>query len=139
MYKFCISWFLVYFSWILIMSSWSCTRVAVLLQAGGNCHQCLHSTVSIFTLVRAFAHGAMGRSIDPSWGGPIEVYLVICINPPIYWCNKGCGMCNPVCGMVHIKEPLLLIKKSSPCGGSGYPLSLSEWSFTICLTPYNRK
>ena len=39
----------------------------------------------------------------------------------------------------HIKEPLLLIGKSSPCGGSGFPLSLSEWSFTICLTPYNRK
>ena len=55
------------------------------------------------------------------------------------WCNKGCGMCNPVCGMVHIKEPLLLIGKSSPCGGSGFPLSLSEWSFTICPTPYNRK
>ena len=31
------------------------------------------------------------------------------------WCNKGWGMCNPVCGMVHIKEPLLLIGKSSPC------------------------
>ena len=28
------------------------------------------------------------------------------------WCNKGCGMCYPVCGMVHIKEPLLLIGKS---------------------------
>ena len=28
---------------------------------------------------------------------------------------------------------------SSPCGGSGFPLSLSEWSFTICPTPYNRK
>ena len=28
------------------------------------------------------------------------------------WCNKGCGMCNPVCGMVHIKEPLLSIKKT---------------------------
>ena len=55
------------------------------------------------------------------------------------WCNKGCGMCYPVCGMVHIKEPLLLIGKSSPCGGSGFPLSLSEWSFTICLTAYNRK
>ena len=39
--------------------------------------------------------------------------------------------------LVHIKEPLLLIGKSSPCGGSGYPLSLSEWSFTICPTPYN--
>ena len=48
-------------------------------------------------------------------------------------------MCYPVCGMFHIKEPLLLIGKSSPCGGSGFPLSLSEWSFTICLTPYNRK
>ena len=37
------------------------------------------------------------------------------------WCNKGRGMCYPVCGMVHIKEPLLLIGKSSP----------SEWSLTI--------
>ena len=55
------------------------------------------------------------------------------------WCNKGRGMCYPVCGMVHIKEPLLLIGKSSPCGGSGFPLSLSEWSFTICPTSYNRK
>ena len=42
------------------------------------------------------------------------------------WCNKGCGMCNPVCGMVHIKEPLLLIEKSSPCGGS-------EFSLAICV------
>ena len=31
----------------------------------------------------------------------------------------------PVCGIVHIKEPLLLIGKSSPCGGRGFPLSLS--------------
>ena len=55
------------------------------------------------------------------------------------WCNKGCGMCYPVCGMVHIKEPLLLIDKSSLCGGSRFPFSLSEWSLTICLTPYNRR
>ena len=55
------------------------------------------------------------------------------------WCNKGCGMCYPVCGMVHIKDPLLLIDKSSLCGGSGFPFSLSEWSLTICLMPYNRK
>ena len=40
------------------------------------------------------------------------------------WCNKGCGMCYPVCGMVHIKEPLLLIDRSSLCGGSGFPFSL---------------
>ena len=39
-------------------------------------------------------------------------------------CNKGRGMCYPVCGMMHIKEPLLLIGKSSPCGGSGFPLAI---------------
>ena len=27
-------------------------------------------------MVRAFAHGAMGRRIDPSWGIPIELFLV---------------------------------------------------------------
>ena len=56
------------------------------------------------------------------------------------WHTKGCGMCNPVCGTVHIKDPLLLIGKSSPCSGnSGYPLSLSERSLTICPTSYIRK
>ena len=52
------------------------------------------------------------------------------------WYNKDRGMCYPVCGMVQ--EPLLLIGKSSLCGGSGFPFSLSVWSLTICLTPYNR-
>ena len=28
--------------------------------------------------------------------------------------------------MMHIKEPLLVIGKSSPCGSSGFPLSVSE-------------
>ena len=28
------------------------------------------------SVVRAFAHGAMGRQIDPSWSGPIELFLV---------------------------------------------------------------
>ena len=44
------------------------------------------------------------------------------------WSNKGRGMCYHVCGMLHIE-------KTSPCSGSGFPLSLSEWSFTICQTP----
>ena len=57
-------------------------------------------------------------------GGPIEPFLV----QPVFhdWGNKGCGMFYPVCGMVHIKDPLLLIGKSSPFDGSGFPLSLSE-------------
>ena len=32
-------------------------------------------------MVRAFAHGAMGRRIDPSWGGPIELFHD--------WCKKA--------------------------------------------------
>ena len=28
------------------------------------------------SVVRAFAHRAMGLRIDPSWGGPIELFLV---------------------------------------------------------------
>ena len=95
-------------------------------------------------MVRAFAHGAMGRQIESSWGGPIELFLVpvsyFSFQPMLHdWCNKGRGMCYPVCGMVHIKETLLLIGKSRLCGGSGLSFSLSEWSLTICLTPYNRK
>ena len=34
------------------------------------------SSLCILPLVTAFAHGAMGRRIDPSWGGPIELFLV---------------------------------------------------------------
>ena len=48
-------------------------------------------------MVRAFAHGAMDRQVDPSWGGPIELFLI----------------------------------------PASAPLSLSEWSFTICPKPYN--
>ena len=42
------------------------------------------------------------------------------------WCNKGRGMHYPVCEMMLINEPLLLMGKSSPCDGSGFPLSLSD-------------
>ena len=49
-------------------------------------------------------------------------------------------VCYPVCGIMHIKETFLLIGKSIPCsGGSRFLLSLSEWSLTICLMPYNHK
>ena len=78
-------------------------------------------------VIRSILHG-----VDPLSYFSFEPVL-------LNWCNKGRGMYCPVCGMVHIKEPLLLIGKSSPCGGSGFPLSLSEWSFTICPMPYNRK
>ena len=42
--------------------------------------------------------------------------------------------------MVYIKDPLLLIEKSSLfSGGSRFPFSLFERSFTVCPTPCNCK
>ena len=41
-------------------------------------------------------------------------------------------MCYPVCGIVHMKVPLLLIEKSSLCNGdSGFSLFLSGQVFLI--------
>ena len=68
--------------------------------------------------VRSWCDGSSDRSfiVDP--------LSYFSFQPVLHdWCNKGPGMCYPVYGMVHIKEPLLLI------GGSVFPFSLSEWSF----------
>ena len=59
-------------------------------------------------------------------GGLIELFL---FQPVLHnWCNKGRGMCYPVCVMMLIKQKisLLIIGKSSHFGGSGFPLSLSR-------------
>ena len=94
---------------------------------------------------RAGRSSEVERSLMVRW---IVVSILHGVDPLSYfsfqpehhdWCNKGRGMCYPVCGMVHIKEPLLLIGKSSICGSSGFSFSLSEWPLTICLTPYNRR
>ena len=85
-------------------------------------------------------HPLMLQGVDRSnpHGGLTELYTSF--QPvPHDWYKKGSGMFYPVCGMMHIKEPLLLIDKNSLYGGSGFPFSLSEWSLTICLTPYNRR
>ena len=82
----------------------------------------------------------MVRWVDGSILHGVDPLSYLSFQPVLHdWCNKGCGMCYPVCGMVLIKEPLLLINKSSLCGGSRFPLSLSEWSLTICLMPYNHR
>ena len=85
--------------------------------------------------IRSWCDGSLDRSFMVY---PLSYFLFQSVLNN--WCNKGCGMCYPVCGMMHIKEPLLLIGKSSPCSGSiRFHFSLSEWSFTICLMPYNHK
>ena len=100
------------------------TRHTIINQRAGRSSEVEHSLM-VRWVVGSILHG-----VDP-----LSYFL---FQPVLHdWCNKGRGMCYPVCGMVHIKEPLLLIDKSSLCGGSGFPFSLSEWFLTICLTPYN--
>ena len=46
-------------------------------------------------MVSVFAHGAMSRRIDPSWGGPTKLFLipasvtkaVVCIILSVGWCS----------------------------------------------------
>ena len=95
------------------------------------------------TLV-GFVLGVYDNDIDNDNVGSIlhgvDPLSYFSVQPVLHdWCNKGHDMWYPACGMVYIKEPLLLIGKSSPCGSSGFRLSLSEWYFTICPMPYNRK
>ena len=58
-------------------------------------------------MVRVFVHDAMSR---PNQINPSVNYFSF--HPVLHdWCTKGHGMCYPVCEMVHIKDPLLLIKE----------------------------
>ena len=53
------------------------------------------------------------------------------------WFIKGRGMYCSVYGKVHIKDPLLLIEKSSLCGGIGFPSNKCV-NVTIWMTSNNR-
>ena len=71
-------------------------------------------------------HSWCDGSLDQSF--MVDPLSYFSLQPVLHdWCNKGHDICYPVCGMVHTKDPLLLIEKNNPCsGGSGFPLSLSE-------------
>ena len=60
---------------------------------------------------------AAKRSLLHKWVFNVDlcVFGYFSFQPVLHdWCNKGHGMCYPVSGMMHIKEPLLLVGKSSP-------------------------
>ena len=88
----------------------------------------------IFYLTTCSTHFIYGYMASDIWLRTILIVRKETRCRHIGWCNKGRGMYYPVCGMMPIKEPLLLIEKSSLCVGSGFLLSLSEWSFTIWAT-----
>ena len=56
---------------------------------------------------------------------------------PITGQTKAVVMCCPAYGKVHINDPLLLNRKSSLCGVSGFPLK-KYVTMTICLTLNSR-
>ena len=45
------------------------------------------------SVVRAFAHGAMGPRIDSSWGGPIELFLVQAVTKAVECAILSVGWC----------------------------------------------
>ena len=57
-------------------------------------------------------HGAIRRRIDHAWFVPLGYFSFQLVLHDWQWYAIFCGM-------VHIKEPLLLIGKSSTCGGRG--------------------
>ena len=103
------------------------------------------SNVPNLTLSGARCSSVVARTLIVRWvdrsipyGGPTELFIVPASAPKRL--NQDRGMHPPVCGMVYINDPLLLIEISSTCyGGSGFPLAISKRSFAICLTPYNRE
>ena len=54
--------------------------------------------------------------------------------------QKGCGMYYPVCRIMHIKEPLLLIgKKVAYVAAAGFLSRYLSGPLPYVLMPYNRK
>ena len=104
-----------------------------------------------YTSRRALA-GTRNQSMDPPHEGSIwrpitpwanglttELHLPPPFQPMLCsWCKKGWDVYYHVCGMVHIKDPLQVIR-SPWSDSSGFPLSPSEWSIIIHLTSRNRK
>ena len=85
-------------------------------------------------LYSSTTEGCLGASTCLNPAPSVCVCVCVCVYVLIYkyiciyiWCSNGRGMDYPVYGIVHAKDTLLLLEKSSPCnGGSGFSLSVSE-------------
>ena len=117
---------------------WAISRSSQCSTTGVSCLWVMHIKDPLLLIRKSSPCGSSRFSFSILHG--VDPLSYFSFQPMLHdWCNKGCGMCYPVCGVMHIKYPLLLIRKSSPCGGSRFPFSMSEWSFTICMTPHNCK
>ena len=92
--------------------------------------QIFYSCFLVEELILTWCNGSSDRSFMVD---PLSYFT---FQPVLHdWCNKGHGMCYPVCGMVHIKEPLLLIERVAHVAAAGFlshflngPLQVSEES-----------
>ena len=76
-----------------------------------------HSSVKV-GIIRSILHGGYICSLGYFPLQPVPVVPNLSI--------KGCGMCCPICRKVHIQDPLLLIRKSSLCGNSMWPIDANK-------------
>ena len=84
-----------------------------------------HKTFSLIKVIILFSLVIWLKSYTQTTGNISYLLMVQWVFGSIL--QGGPSMCYPVCGMVHIKVPLLQIEKSSPCSGSSrFPLLLSE-------------
>ena len=96
-----------------------------------------------YTSRRAMA-GIRNILMDPPWANALTTELQLTPIGNGDGCHtKGELFLIPASAPQLVQQRLwyvlacLLIGKSSLCDSSGFPLSLSELSFTMCLMPYN--
>ena len=146
-------WVLSFYSWTLctVLASNPTTHLSNPFEA--NRVHCVHSFNTICVLLLLFvkrrdAAQAVDHSAVNGWillpdrsilhGRCICTLGYFSFQPVLHnWPIKSGGMWCPICGKVHIKDPLLLIRKSSLCGDSRLPLK-NYVTMTICLTSYSR-
>ena len=85
---------------------------------------CCHSSIPERDVAQSIACPPLKRSVVGSilLSGPSCSLGYFPFQPVVHkWFIKGRGMYCSVYGKEHIKDPLLLIEKSSLCGSSGFP------------------
>ena len=74
-----------------------------------------------------------GTSLYMSWWTSLANNIPSNV-PQLVWYSKCCGVYYPVCGIVHIKRPLLLLGKNSLSSGF-----LIIWVVVNHMVPHNHK
>ena len=98
-------------------------------------HKCL--THDWFDPHQYSVHSLIGCQINPSWW---TNWAIFSFQPVLHTCcNKRHGVCYPICGMVHMKYSMLLIRKWQQRVSSLtiwmvlYHMSDAKWPCVECI------